>query len=66
MAKVVERRRIHCPIRHVGAFVLKQDDGTFAVKCGLLKTCGDSCPYLNDPYYKSPFSRAPDYRQESG
>lgn len=61
MAKMVERRRIHCPIRHVGAFVLKWDDGSFTVKCGLLKVCGDSCPYLKDPNYRSPYRRAPEY-----
>jgi len=27
----------NCGKRHVGAFVLKWDDGSFTVKCGLLK-----------------------------
>ena len=61
MARLVEKRRVNCPARHVNAFVLKYDDGSFTVKCGLLKVCGDSCPYLKDPNYKSPFSRAPKY-----
>ena len=58
---MIERRRVHCPVKHISAFILKWDDGSFAVKCGDLKTCGDSCPYLKDPYYKSPFRRAPKY-----
>jgi hypothetical protein len=61
MAKIVEKIRVHCSLRHVGAYVVKWDDGRFTVKCGLLKACGDSCPYLKDPYYKSPFKRAPKY-----
>ena len=62
MAKMVEKHRVHCPIRHVGALIIKYDDESFSVKCGLLKTCGDSCPYLKDPYYKSSFRRAPEYK----
>jgi len=62
MAKMVEKRPVSCPIRHVRAFIIKYDDGSFSVKCGNLKACGDSCPYLNDPYYKSPFRRAPEYK----
>ncbi|HUV58975.1 MAG TPA: hypothetical protein VMW09_02575 [Desulfatiglandales bacterium] len=61
MAKIVEKIRVHCSLRHVGAYVVKWDDGSYTVKCGLLKACGDSCPYLKDPYYKSPFKRAPKY-----
>ena len=64
MAELVEKRRVNCPMRHVGAFVLKWDDGSFTVKCGLLKACGDSCPYLKDPYYKSTYKRAPEYKPE--
>ncbi|MDH5695278.1 MAG: hypothetical protein OEZ00_01525 [Dehalococcoidia bacterium] len=55
MAKNVEKRRVHCPIRHVNGFVLKKDDGSFTIKCGLLKVCGDSYPYLGDPDYRRPF-----------
>jgi hypothetical protein len=62
MAKIVEKRRVHCSIRHTDAFVLKYDDGSFIIKCGLLKTCGDTCPYLRDPYYKSTYKRAPEYK----
>jgi hypothetical protein len=61
MAKIVEKQRVHCSLRHVGAYIVKWDDGSYTVKCGLLKTCGDSCPYLKDPYYKSSFKRAPKY-----
>jgi hypothetical protein len=61
MSKIVEKIRVHCSLRHVGAYVVKWDDGSFTVKCGLLKACGNSCPYLKDPYYKSPFKRAPKY-----
>jgi hypothetical protein len=62
MARIVEKRRVSCPIRHVGAFVLKEDDGSFTIKCSLVKSCGDSCPYLQDPYYKSAYKRAPEYK----
>ena len=64
MAKMVERRRISCPIRHVGAFIIKYDDGSHTLKCGSKKVCGDSCPYLKDPNYKSQFRRAPEYKPE--
>jgi hypothetical protein len=62
MAKIVEKRRVHCSIRHADAFVLKYDDGSFTIKCGLLQACGDTCPYLKDPYYKSTYKRAPEYK----
>jgi len=61
MAKMVEKRRVSCPVRHVAAYILKYDNGSFTVKCSLLRACGDSCPYLTDPNYKSPYSRAPKY-----
>jgi len=51
-------------MRHVSAFVLKWDDESVTVKCGLLRVCGDSCPYLKNPDYKSPFRRAPEYKPE--
>ena len=62
MAKIVERRRIHCPIKHEGGFVLKKSNGSVIIKCPRLKECGDSCPYLRDPGYKSPFKRTPEFR----
>ena len=61
MAKVVEKRRVHCSVKHVDAFIVKYEDGSFIVKCGNLKACGDSCPYMKEPDYKSTFSRAPEY-----
>ena len=61
MAKMIERRRVNCPIRHVGAFIIKYDDRSFSVKCANLKACGDSCPYLKDPYYESKYKRTPRY-----
>jgi len=64
MARIVEKRRVHCPLRHVSAFVLKGDDGSVTVKCGLLKACGDSCPYLKDPNYKSSYRSSPEYKPE--
>ena len=64
MAKAIEKRRVHCSVRHVGAFVIQWDDGSFTVKCGLSKACGDSCPYLKDPFYKSEYKRAPEYRPD--
>ena len=64
MATIVEKRRAHCSLRHVSVSILKWDDGSHSVKCGLLKACGDSCPYLKDPNYKSQFKRAPEYKPE--
>jgi hypothetical protein len=61
VTKIVEKHRVHCSIRHADAFIVKWDDGSFRIKCGLLKACGDLCPYLKDPDYKSPFGRAPKY-----
>jgi len=52
----------NCEKGHVGAFVLKWDDGSSTVKCGSLKQCGDSCPFLKDADYRSLFRRAPEYR----
>ncbi len=62
MAAIVEKRRVNCAIRHVVAFILKHDDGSFTVKCSNVKVCGDSCPYLKDPHYKSAYKRAPEYK----
>jgi len=62
MAKIIEKKRVHCSLRHVGAHIVKWDDGSFTVKCGLLKACGDSCPYLKDPHYKTVYKRAPTYK----
>ena len=59
MAKTIEKRRVNCPTRHVTAYIMKYDDGSFTVKCSNAKMCGDSCPYLKDPDYKSPYKRAP-------
>jgi hypothetical protein len=56
------KKRISCPIRHVSAYIVTHDDGGHAVKCVNLKVCGDTCPYLKDPDYKSEFRRAPSYR----
>ncbi len=61
MATIVEKRRVHCEKRHVSAWVVKRDDGGSTVKCGLLKACGDSCPFLKDPDHKRQFRRAPAY-----
>lgn len=62
MARMVEKRRVHCPIRHVDTFIVEYDDGSFTVKCSNMKVCGNSCPYLKDPYYKSTYKRAPEYK----
>ncbi len=61
MTEILKTRRVHCSTRHVNAFVTEWNDGRLTVKCGLSKYCGDSCPYLNDPDYKSEFGRAPKY-----
>jgi hypothetical protein len=57
-----EKKRISCPIRHVTANIVKYDDESFTVKCVNLKICGDSCPYLKDPEYKSKYKRVPAYK----
>ena len=62
MARATEKRKVHCPVKHVNAYIVHSEDGGHTVKCSLLKSCGDSCPYLADPYYKSAFKRAPGYR----
>ena len=56
---VTEKRRTNCPIKHINAYIVKYDDGSFKVKCSSAKTCGDSCPFLKDPDYRSPYKRAP-------
>jgi len=62
MAKTIEKRSINCSIRHIKAFIIKYDNGSFTVKCGNLKICGDSCPYLKDPDYETKYKRAPAYK----
>ncbi len=62
MAKIIEKHHVHCGKRHVGAFVIKCDDGSLTVKRGFLKQCGDSYPFLKDANYRGPFRRAPEYR----
>ncbi len=61
MASKVERRRISCPICHVGAYIVKFDDGSHVIKCANKQRCGNTCPYLKDPDYKFPYRRAPEY-----
>jgi len=48
----------------VTAFIVKHDDGSFTVKCFDVKICGDSCPYLENPDYKSAYRRAPEYKPD--
>ncbi len=43
-------------------YVVKWDYGSLTVKCGLLKACGDSCPFLKDPHYKTVYKRVPTYK----
>jgi ssDNA-binding Zn-finger/Zn-ribbon topoisomerase 1 len=61
MASMVERRRISCPICHVNAYIVKFDDGSHVIKCTNKQRCGNTCPYLKDPDYRSPYRRAPEY-----
>jgi len=61
MANMVERHRISCSIYHIGAYIVKYDDGSHVVKCSSKQRCGSTCPYLNDPDYKFPHRRAPEY-----
>jgi hypothetical protein len=61
MARIVERRRMSCPTYHVNAYIVKYDDGSYDIKCPNKKKCGDTCPFLKDPDYKSPYRRAPKY-----
>ena len=58
---MTEKKRINCPIKHIAAYIVKHDNGSFEVKCTNIKICGDSCPYLKDPDYKREYKRAPDY-----
>jgi hypothetical protein len=62
MAKLIDKRRISCPIKHVVAYIVKYDDGSFVVKCVNSKICADTCPYLKNPDFRSEFKRAPDYK----
>ena len=62
MSNIIEKRRVTCSTKHVNAFICKYEDGSFVVKCINKKRCGDECPYLKDPSYKSAFKRAPEYR----
>ena len=62
MAKLTGKSRVSCQIKHVSAFIVKYDDGSFVVKCINVKSCGDTCPYRKDPGYKSEFKRAPEYK----
>ncbi len=64
MAKAIEKRRVHCSVRHVGAFVIQWDNSSFTVKRGLSKTCSDYCPYLKDPFDKSEYKTAPEYKSD--
>ena len=64
MVKLVEKRRVSCPIKHVGALIIRYDDGEYVVKCVNTKTCGETCPYLKDPDFKSAFKRTPEYKPE--
>jgi hypothetical protein len=57
-----EKKRVSCPIRHVNFYIVKHEDGSHTVKCINSKICGDSCPYLEDPDYKSQYKRAPAFR----
>jgi len=59
---MIKKQRVSCPLRHVVAFILKHDDGSFSVKCSNIKTCSDTCPYLENPSYRSPYKRAPEYK----
>lgn len=62
MAKLIKTRRVHCPLRHINAFITEYEDGGHKVKCGLSRTCGDGCPYLKNPNYKSEYRSAPEYK----
>jgi len=57
-----EKKRVSCPIKHVNFYIVKHKEGSHTVKCINSKVCGDSCPYLKNPDYKSEFKRAPAYK----
>jgi hypothetical protein len=57
-----EKKRVSCPIKHINFYIVKHKDGSHTVKCINSKVCGDSCPYLKNPDYKSEFKRAPAYK----
>ena len=62
MSKLTGKRRVSCPIKHVNAYICKYEDGSIVVKCPNKQWCGDECPYLKNPDYKSEFKRAPDFK----
>jgi hypothetical protein len=62
MAKLIEKRRVSCQIKHIGALIVRYDDESFAVKCVNIKTCGETCPYLKNPDFRSAFTRTPEYK----
>ena len=57
-----EKKRVSCPIKHVNFYIVTYDDGSHKVKCVNIKLCGDSCPYLKDPGFKTAYKRAPGYK----
>jgi hypothetical protein len=57
-----EKKRINCPIKHIAAYIVKHDTGSFQVKCANIKVCGESCPYLKAPDYNRGYKRAPAYK----
>ncbi len=57
-----EKRRVSCPVKHVNFYIVTHDDGSHKVKCVNIKICGDSCPYLKDPDFKTEYKRAPEYK----
>jgi hypothetical protein len=59
-----EKRRVSCPVKHVNFYIVTHDDGSHKVKCVNIRICGDSCPYLKNPYFKTEYKRAPEYKAE--
>lgn len=59
-----KKRRVSCPIKHVNLYIVTYDDGSHKVKCVNKNLCGDSCPYLKDPDFKTIYKRAPQYKEK--
>jgi hypothetical protein len=57
-----EKRRVSCPIKHVNFYIVTHDDESHKVKCVNIKICGDSCPYIKNPVFKTEYQRAPEYK----
>jgi hypothetical protein len=59
-----EKKRVHCPVKHVEFFIVRMNDGSHTIKCCFRKACGDTCPYIDNPDYKNPYRRSPAFKKD--